>query len=415
MNLSFFIARRLYYSKKDTKQVSRPAVRIGTIGIVIGLSVMILSLCTVLGFKREISSKVIGFGQHIEIMNQRSLGSPTTLPIDAPQPFLHKISNVEGIEHVQRFSQKMGMLKTDNDFQGVMLKGIAKEYNLNFLRSHLLEGEIPEFSANSSTNKILISKTIADALHLKIGSRVFSYFFEESIKTRRFTVCGIYQTNMQQFDKSFVITDLRTVNKLNHWKDDQCSGLELQITDYEHQLDQTDMQVIKALSGIYMQNNDTYIALTIRELYPQIFNWLDLLDMNVWVILTLMICLSGFTMISGLLILILERTSTIGVLKALGAQNRTIRHIFLHFATFIIGKGLLWGNIIGLGLALLQNYFHILKLDASNYYVESVPIEFNIPILIALNVATFVIALLSLIAPSFLISHIQPAKALRFD
>ena len=416
MNLPFFIAKRLYSGEKRNKrQASRPAVRIATLGVIIGISVMTLSVCVVLGFKREISSKVIGFGGHIEVMNQHSLSSMESIPIEADTSLRKEIIGTEGVEHLQRSSQKMGMLKTENDFQGIMLKGVAEDYDWTFMRSHLIEGSIPECSIDNQDNSILISKEISKALNLKVGERVFAYFFEESIKMRRFKVCGIYQTNMKQFDGSIVMTNLYSVNAINKWNDNMCSSLELTVKDYTKSLKQTNQNIIRLLKGKAMTNGDKYAAMSIRELYPQIFSWLDLLDLNVWVILSLMIALSGFTLISGLLILILEKTSTIGILKALGTPDRQIRSIFLHFATFIIMKGLIIGNILGISLALLQDNYHILKLDASNYYIEYVPIYFNIPMLLGLNLATFIVAILSLIAPSFLISRIEIAKALKFD
>ena len=416
MNLPFFIAKRLYSGeKRNKKQASRPAVRIATIGVIIGISVMTLSVCIVLGFKREISSKVIGFGGHIEVMNQRSLSSMESIPIEADMTLRKEIMDAEGVEHLQRSSQKMGMLKTEHDFQGIMLKGVAEDYDWTFMRSHLIEGSLPKCGIESQDNSILISKDISKALNLKVGERVFAYFFEETIKMRRFKVCGIYQTNMKQFDGSIVITNLYSVNAINKWNDNMCSSLELTVKDYTKSLKQTNQKIIRLLKYKAMANGDKYASMSIRELYPQIFSWLDLLDLNVWVILSLMIALSGFTLISGLLILILERTSTIGILKALGTPDKQIRSIFLHFATFIILKGLIIGNILGISLALMQEHYHLLKLDASYYYIEYVPISFNIPMLLGLNLATFIVAILSLIAPSFLISRIEIAKALKFD
>jgi lipoprotein-releasing system permease protein len=243
---------------------------------------------------------------------------------------------------------------------------------------------------------------------------VFAYFFAESIRTRRFTIAGIYETNMTEFDKSLAMTDLYTTVHLNGWESDQTSGVELTVKDYKA-LNAVDGDLVSRVNRHFDSYGNPYTAMTIEELYPQIFAWLGLLDMNVWVILGLMICVAGFTMVSGLLIIILERTNFIGVMKALGATNRSIRHIFLHFAVFVIGRGLLWGNVLGIGIVLLQSKFGIFHLDPTTYYVKTVPVLFNGWLLLALNGATLLISVLVLILPSFLISNIHPAKSIRYE
>ena len=285
---------------------------------------------------------------------------------------------------------------------------------MTFLKQHLVEGEIPQFSDTTSTNKILISKLIADKLQLKAGERIYAYFIDENVRTRRYTISGIYQTNMTRFDESLCFTDLYTACKLNGWEDNQVSGAEILVEDFE-QLQATDDEVIAKINRTTDKALNTYSSQTIYEAYPQVFTWLELLDINVWIILALMVCVAGFTMISGLLIIILERTQMIGVLKALGARNKTIRHTFLWFAAFIIGQGLLLGNIIGLGIVLLQKSTGILTLDAQTYYVSEVPMELNIPLILLLNIATLIISIFVLIAPSYLISHIHPAKSMRYE
>jgi lipoprotein-releasing system permease protein len=321
---------------------------------------------------------------------------------------------ITGVKHVERYAYSQGILKTDDDFLGVMFKGVGPEYDLHFLSQHLVDGEMPVFSDTASTNKILVSKMIADKLRLKAGDRIFAYFIGESVRTRRFSIAGIYQTNMTRFDETLCFTDLATTRKLNDWKDYQCSGAEIIVNDFE-QLQVTADEFIEKVNRRIDEDMNTYSSQTIYEAYPQVFNWLELLDINVWIILVLMVCVAGFTMISGLLIIILERTQMIGVLKALGARNKTIRHTFLWFAAFIIGQGLLLGNVLGIGIIALQKYLGLVKLDPQTYYVNEAPMEVNIPLFVLLNIATLIICVFVLIAPSFLISHIHPAKSMRYE
>lgn len=274
---------------------------------------------------------------------------------------------------------------------------------------------MPRFSARKSSNKILVSKTIADKLHLKTGDRLFAYFVcTDDVRVRRFTVSGIYETNMSHFDQVICIADLYTTNKLNGWEPNQCSGAEIEVSDFTR-LEQVAQEMVEKVNRTTDHNGETISTQTIFEAYPQIFTWLDLLDINVWIILALMTCVAGFTMISGLLIIILERTQMIGILKALGARNSTVRHTFLWFATFIITRGLLLGNIIGIGLLLLQKYTGVVTLDPKTYYVSEVPVEINIPIFLAINAATLAISVMVLVAPSYLVAHIQPSKSMRYE
>lgn len=414
MSYTFFIAKRLYAHKNEGNRVSRPAIHIATAGVAIGLAVMIVSVCVVLGFKHEISAKVKGFGAHIEVINYNTLRSTEPQPIVTNDSLLHVMRQIKGIKHVQRFCNKLGILKTDEDFKGMMLKGIGPEYDESFLKKNMVTGELPQFSDTISSNKIVVSQMIANKLGLKVGDKVFAYFFSSTIRARRFTVAGIYRTNMTEFDNSLVITDIYTTNHLNGFHPDQTSGLEMTVNDYS-KLTEIEGNVISNVNRAFDKYGEPYVTMSIEELYPQIFAWLDLLDLNVWVILGLMICVAGFTMISGLLIIILERTNFIGVMKALGATNRSIRHIFLHFAVFIIGRGVLWGNIIGIGIVYLQWQFGIFHLNPATYYVDTVPVLFNGWLLLILNVATLIISVLVLIIPSFLISNIHPAKSIRYE
>ena len=325
------------------------------------------------------------------------------------------LKSIPGIKHVQRYALKQGILKTDNDFLGVVFKGVGPEYDTTFLHQNLVQGCIPRFNDTTTDNNILISKSIADKLGVKVNDKIYSYFIDkDGIRTRRFKIQGIYQTNLSQYDDITCFADLNTIIKLNGWHDDQATGAELLVKDF-NQLDNVENLVIKKVNRTLDHYGETYSSKTIRELCPQIFSWLDLLDLNVWVILALMIAVAGVTMISGLLIIILERTVMIGILKALGARNKTIRHTFMWFAAFIIGKGLLVGNLIGLGLITLQQFTGLVKLNPQTYYVSTVPVEYNIPLFIILNVATLLISLFVLIAPSYLISHIHPAKSMRYE
>lgn len=414
MDWKLFIARRIYRSNEGGKEVSKPAVRIAMLGIAIGLAVMIVSVAVVIGFKHEVRDKVVGLGSDIMITNFDSQQSYQTIPIVANDSLLHLLQTIKGVKHVQRYATKPGMIMTDDNFQGMALKGVSQEYNWHFLKEHLQEGEIPLFSDTVASNKVLVSRTIADKLHLKLGDKIYTYYIEDNVRARRLSIAGIYQTNFSAYDDLFLITDLYTVNRLNSWQKGQVSGVELEVEDYGL-LDEVKESVRLRVDSRVDAYGNTYYTQTVEESNPQIFAWLDLLDMNVWVILFLMTGVAGFTMISGLLIIILERTNMIGVLKALGADNLAIRKIFLSFSVFLIGRGMLYGNIIGLSLCFLQSQFHIFKLDPATYYVDRVPVEFNIWIYLLLNVCTVVVAVLMLIGPSYLVTRIHPARSIRFE
>lgn len=415
MNYPLFIARKIYNGGDKTRKVSKPAIRIATIGVAIGLAVMIISVSVVLGFKHSIRDKVIGFGSDITVADFLTLQGSEQYPIQINDSLIRALKSTPGIKHVQRYAYTQGILKTNDDFLGVLLKGVGPEFDSTFIHSNMVEGTLPKFSDSESHQKIVISKTIADKLNLKVGQRLFAYFInKQGVRTRKFTITGIYATNMKQFDSQICFTDLYTINKLNGWEPDQYSGAELQVDDFS-QLNLITMRILNKVKNTVDHYGETYSAENITEMNPQIFSWLDLMDMNVWIILALMTAVAGVTMISGLLIIILEHTQMIGILKALGSHNRQIRHIFLWFSTFIIGKGLLLGNIIGLGCILLQKWLGLITLDPQTYYVSVVPVEINIPLIIALNLATLLICILVLIAPSYLISHIHPAKSMHYE
>ena len=415
MNLPYFLARRLYAGQGDRRKVSRPAMRIATVGVAIGLAVMIVSVCVVLGFKHAIRDKVIGFGSHIQVAEFGTLMGGDTRPVQMDDSVLTVLRHIGGVRHVQRFAYRQGILKTDDDFLGVMFKGVGPECDTTFLHHNMVSGSIPHFSDRASGNKVLLSRSMADKLRLATGSRVFAYFIDDSgVRMRRFTVSGIYETNLTQYDNTVCFTDLYTAVRLNGWSSDMASGAELTVADFSR-LDAVADAVVAKVNRTTDRYGDTYASKTIREVSPQIFSWLSLLDLNVWIILAIMMAVAAVTMISGLLIIILERTQMIGLLKALGATGATVRHTFLWFAAFIIGRGLLWGNIVALTLVALQHCTGIVKLDPATYYVSAVPVEVNVLYVVLLNVGTLLISLFVLIAPSFLISHIHPAKTMSYE
>lgn len=415
MNFPLFIARRIYGNHHNERKVSRPAIVIAVAGIAIGLMVMIVSISVVLGFKHSIQNKVIGFGSHIQVTNFMSQMSANDYPIVIDDSMMNVIKKMPGVKHVERYAYKQGILKTDNDFLGVTFKGVGQEFDSTFIHHSMVEGSIPMFSDSVSSNRILISKIMADKLNLKCGEKIFAYFIDQSgVRMRRLTIQGIYQTNLNQYDESICFADLYTVVKLNGWNADQTSGAEVSLNDFS-KLDQTEKNFIKTVNRTTDKYGETYASQTIRDANPQIFNWLDLLDVNVVIIIVLMIAVSAVTMISGLLIIILECTNMIGVMKALGSTNTSIRHIFLWFSTFVIGRGLLIGNAVALALIFLQNQFKIFKLDPSVYYISAVPVEVNLPLFLALNVLTFALCVLMLVAPSYLISKISPTKSIRYE
>ena len=415
MNISFFIAKRIYSDKGDKRKVSRPAIHIATAGVAIGLAVMILTVSVVLGFKHTIRDKVIGFGSHIQVENFLTMQSSDPYPICIDDSVMKVIKGIEGVEHVERFAITQGILKTDQDFLGMSFKGIGPEYDLSFIKSNLKSGSIPSFSDSANKGNLLISTATADKMNLKAGDKVFAYFISDNgVKVRRFTVSGIFQTNMSQFDNVLCFTDLYTARKLNNWDGELCTGAEISVGDLQ-QINAVSLRIADKVNRTSDHEGNIFTSQTIYEAYPQIFSWLSLLDINVWIILALMICVAGFTMISGLLIIILERTQMIGVLKALGMKGSSVRHTFLWFAVFIIGKGMLIGDILAAAIILLQRHTGFISLDPTTYYVSEAPTEINIQAFLLINAATLIISVLVLVGPSFLISHIHPAKSMRYE
>ena len=414
MNLEYFIAKRIHFEKKGEKNVSRPAVRIATIGIAVGVAVMLIAIAVVIGFKQEIRNKTIGFGSHIQITNFDNNNSYEMQPIRMSDTLQNQLKAIPNVRHIQRFVTKPGIIKTENDFQGMILKGVGPEFDWSFFKSNLIEGDILNLNDSTPVNEAIISKSIADMMGLKLGDSFLTYFLQDQIRARKFTVKGIYSTNFADYDKLFVITDIRIAQRLNGWDQEYFSGMEILITDFNY-LDGVSDQVYALAANRFDAEGNGYFIQTIRQLNPQIFSWLDLLDMNVWVILLLMLAVAGFNMISGLLILILEKTNMIGILKSYGAGNWSIRKIFLYESIFLIGKGMLWGNIIGLLICFVQYQFKIIPLDPVSYYTSTVPITFNWLYIVLLNAGTLIVSVLMLIGPSYLITKISPAAIMRYE
>ena len=414
MNLELFIARKIHFSKEGNRQVTPPAVRIAIVGVALGLAVMILSVAIVIGFKKEVRNKVIGFGSHIQITNFDNNSSYETTPIAVSDSLLQALQEFPGIKHIEGYATKMGILKTDSDFQGVVLKGIDTDYDWSFFRNNLKEGELLTIAPQKTSTDVLISRYLSDLLGLKLGDSILTYFVQEDVRARKFNIAGIYETGFMDYDKLFVLADIKQIRRLNGWEKDEVSGLELLVDDYD-KLDQIAEDLYFNLVEKQDRHGNTYFTRSIKEMNPMIFNWLDVLDVNVVVILILIFAVAGFTMISGLLIIILERTNMIGILKALGENNVSIRKIFLYISFFLIGKGMLWGNMVGIAICLIQSHFRIIKLDPSIYYLDAVPIDLSIVSLILLNIGTLCASMLMMLGPSYLITKIDPAKSIRFE
>ena len=414
MNLELYIARKIYFGGDNKNKASSPAIKIAIAGIALGLATMVLAVCIVIGFKNEIRDKVVGFGSHIQITNFSNNNTYDTQPICVDDSLINRLKATDGIKHVEVFSTKPGIIKTDSDFQGVVLKGVSSDYDWSFFEKNLEEGSILNPSDTTNTNGVLISRFIADKLSLKLGDSFFSYFIQDPPKVRKFTITGIYSTNFEDYDKIFVITDIDVIRKLNSWVADQYGGIELMVDDFDR-LQEIRDNLFFDMASSHDRLGNIFYTRSVIDMNPVIFSWLNLLDMNVWVILILMLAVSGFTMISGLLILILERTNMIGILKALGAKNFSIRKTFLYVSTFLILKGMLWGNIIALLICFVQKYFGVLKLDPSVYYVSQAPIELNFLYILLINIGTLLVSIVMMVGPSFLIARILPAKSIRFE
>ena len=400
------IAKRLYFSEEGKARTSRPAVRVALGGILIGVMVMIVAICVVVGFKQEIQRKVAGFGSHIQVVNFDNNATYELQPVEVSDSLLQKLRGLPYVKHVSTFASKPGILKTDSAFQGIIFKGT--DY-WDYFAENLVSGSLPE-----EKNEVIISTVLASQLHLAVGDAILCYFVQEDLRVRKLYVSGLYNTCMSEMDRLFVLGDIDLVRQLNHWRASQASGVEVLVDDLRHLQEAAD-GVYFATANRLDEAGNAFYTQTLEQLNPQIFGWLDLLDMNVVIIIVLMLCVSGFSIITGLIILILESITLIGTLKALGAHNRFVRRIFIYEAILLVGKGLLWGNVLGLGLVAVQYFTQVIPLDASIYYVSYVPMAFPWGWLVALNIGVLLVAWVIMLAPSAIVSQISPAKVMHFE
>jgi lipoprotein-releasing system permease protein len=414
MNVELFIARRLFSDKK--KSLARQIIGIALAGIALGLAVMIIAVAVVTGFKKEVQDKICGFGSHFQIINFDVNNSFETQAINVDQKCIPEIKKIHAVFSVDAFATKPGLIKTDENIQGIVLKGVNTTGSLDFYRKNLLEGSVPAINDSVRVNDIILSEQIAKLLKLKINDPLYMYFINEQETNPRmvqFRISGIYRTNLEEFDKTFIIGDIKYVQRLNNWNKNEVSGFDVRLTDFKL-IDETEGKIRECVT-MYNEANNTLRVQSIKNKYPQIFDWLSVLDMNVWIILTLMILVAGFNMISGLLVIILEKSAMIGILKSMGSNNWNIRKIFLYLTGFLTTRGMLWGNILGLAIILAQKYFRLIHLDPTSYYVEVVPVNLSLTYLFALNIGTLIITIAMLVLPSQLISRISPDKSMRFD
>lgn len=414
LNIELFVAQRLLKDKSGKQKISRPIVSIAVVGVALGMAVMILSVAIVTGFKSEIRQKMIGFGSHIQILNHDTNTSYETLPVDKNQPFYPGLDSIDGIKHIQAFGIKAGILKTKEDIQGAVLKGIDTDFDWSFFKKNIIKGEIIEISDSIRTDDVVISNYLAKLLKLDTSDYVAMYFVEDPPRMRRFKISGIYDTGLEEFDKKFILADIKHIQKLNNWSENQVSGFEIIISEFSR-INEIASFLKHEFTYQIDEDGSKLRVMPITQKHPQIFDWLNLTNVNVYVILILIILVAGINMISGLLIIILERTSMIGLFKSFGSKNWSIRKIFLYFTTFLVGKGLLWGNIAGITICLLQQQFGIFTLDPSTYYLDVVPININILHILLLNAGTLAATFLMLILPSYIITRISPIKTIRFN
>ena len=410
----FFVAKKLY-DTGEAGRVSASAVRIATAGVAVGIMVMIISICVTVGFQREIKSRVASLVGHVQVLNTQSLYRTHSTSIQITDSLMGELNRLPGVSSVHRFVLCPGMLKTENAFIGLFFRGVEAGFDKSFIAANIVSGRVPSFSSDSISNdSILVSASTASALQVRAGDRVYAYFFDNNLRARRFVVSGIFQTNMADFDSKMCFTSMRTAQQLNRWQKDQFSGGEIILKDFSH-VEKVSGQVSSMLSRKQDDYGQYYSSVRVDELFLQIFSWLTLLDTNVVAILILMICVAGVTMISGLLVLILERTRFIGVMKAMGSTNSQLRRIFLYLSSMIVVRGLLLGNVLALFLMALQKWTGLVTLDPASYYISYVPVHFPWTSILIVNIVTFLVCVLSLVVPTLVISHISPAKSIRFE
>lgn len=407
MNYELFIARRIVFGTGKRRAISRPVVKIALISIALGIAVMIVAVMVVKGFKKEITEKAVGFGTHIRISNFDSNFSLEEEPVDKNQPFCKKLKSDADVKNIQVYATKAGIIKTAEEIHGVVLKGIGADFDKSFFCDKIKEGKIFQVNDSLKSDSVIISSGISNLLRLKLHDDLVVYFIQQPPRIRKFKIAGIYETGLDEFDNMYVFCDIAQIQKLNDWTDEQVGGFEVLIHDFKN--------LNRTAKKIYNETGYKFKTETIRDLYPQIFNWLDLLNINVIIIIVLMIAVAGINMISTLLIIILENTPMIGILKAMGAENFSIRKVFLYVSAYIITIGLLLGNFFALLICLLQWKYGWIKLPQESYYVSVVPVNFSWENILLLNAGTVLLCLLMLIVPSMIVTKIQPVKAIRFD
>lgn len=411
MNAEYFIAKRLITAKGRKSTISAPIIKIAIAAIAIGMVMMIVSVATGIGLQQKIRQKVSAFNGHITITNYDDNQSQVSVtPVSIHQDFYPKFKSVEGISHIQAVASKAGIIRTENAFEGIILKGVGGDYQWDNIKEYIVDGKLPVFSDKISSD-VLISKYLADRLNLKVGDRFNTFFMKDGNNKlpnlRVFKICGIYNSGFQEFDAAYIIGDIRHVQRINKWQADEVGAFEVFVDDFTKIKEKGD--------EVYQQTGSTLDTQTITEKYYYIFEWLQLFDFNILVILIVMIAVATINMVVALLVLILERTQMIGILKAVGANNWTVRKVFLYNALYLILRGLFWGNFIGIGLILIQQYTGIIQLNPENYYVNEAPVYLNWMYILALNFGTVLICLVVLLVPSYIITKISPVKAIRFD
>jgi lipoprotein-releasing system permease protein len=400
------IAQRLYFSDENIRRNSKPAVKVAMLGIIIGMLVMIVAISVVVGFKQQITQKVAGFGSHIQIVNFDNNSTYELRPICVSDSLIQTIQSIPNVLCANTFATKPGIIKTDSAFQGIVFKGT--QY-WQYFQQNLVDGTLPQ-----APNEVLLSTETSRQMQLKIGDSFLCYFIQDDLRVRRLHIVGLYNTCMSEMDQLFVLGDIALVRQLNDWQDNQVSGIEVLVDDFRR-LENTTHDVYFATANRLDEHGNTLYTQNLQQMNPQIFGWLDLLDMNVVIIILLMLAVSGFSIVTGLIILILDSVTLIGVLKALGADNQMIRRVFVYQSVMLVGKGMLWGNLLGVGLCALQYFTHLIPLDPISYYVSYVPMAFPWGWWLALNLGTFLLSWLILLAPSAIVTQISPAKVMHFE
>lgn len=411
MNLEYFIAKRLITARDFKSSISAPIIKIAISAIAIGIIMMLVSVATGIGLQQKIREKVSAFNGQIVISNYDNNNSEVTLiPISKKQDFYPNFKSVPEVSHIQAIASKAGIIRTESSFEGIIFKGVGLDYDWNKIKEYLVEGKLPDYSKGIN-EEVIISRFLADRLGLKVGDNFNTFFIKEEQgkmpNSRRFKITGIFNSGFQSFDATYIIGDIRHIQRINKWNPDQVGAFEVFVKDFD--------KIKETGDKIYEQTSSSLDTKTMIEKYSYIFDWLQLFDFNIIVILAIMIIVATINMVVALLVLILERTQMIGILKALGANNWTVRKIFLYNAFYLIIRGLFWGNLIGISLLLVQQYFGIIQLNPENYYVNQAPVYINWVYVVLLNLLTITVCFVVLLIPSYIITKISPVKAIRFD